>query len=725
MSPEPSYHPPGAVSGHIVSLTKHSSGSGATRSSNRGTRSSPNVAQDNVHDGTPPFEMEMEEDELIDDSHDDKSGRMTKQSSSLPSSFNNPRSHTHTHTGPGVAAYSQGDLSALSLLASSELVELERAEAARRAEYESKHRDLLAAVASVGGHMPPRPSQQQLQQQQQQQQQHHHHQLHHSGSTLSSGSITPERCKVTSSGLVSPGLPPGCHHEECHKSYRSALKASSRLVAAAATPSSSSSSSSLRNIGAGLSRSLEEGTGSAFMTRSPLDRPRSNEGRCGAPQQPQHPPSPNSTTDSDLSSPQSLLLHVNARHTQGGQQGQTTWHSSSSSSLHAHSKSMSVLPPTIPKTTTTTSQPSTPFWTPSTSPVLGPLRGLNIIDWSSRAGSRAGSPGPFLLPVAIGAAATASSTGRTYGEVPRTMSGESVVRPEMNVKVEDTEMDVDDGDKRVHQEAPRRGCRVGDILNSHSSPTLPMYGDRTLAPPLPSSAPAHVGLLTPVSSSGGCSGSISHHSHGYHPYPPSQHHQHRSRSGYVTAPVSALTSPTNSRPTSPNGERGAHHHVYRHRHPQLHGGSRRSAPSSPRLGPTTGRHSPPTSKCPPIPQQSSSHSHLAHSVRVAFGMTPIHPPWTHNGGSSDIAPLMNQPHSHKNVHESMSAPASRVASDSPPLPQARTHSDGSVSVHDEELQLPPLRLPLGLNGDGSSSRSVGPAPGERIPGSRLDLAGMA
>ncbi|KAF8339755.1 uncharacterized protein EI90DRAFT_3012704 [Cantharellus anzutake] len=383
-----------------------------------------------------------------------------------------PSRSQHLRTGSGAVAglaptHPQGDLSALSLLAASELLELERTEAARRAEYESKHRDLLAAVASVGGHMPP--TSRHLHPHPLSHPPHHSHPPPHAASQFSSGSSTPmtlEGCTIGSNGFVAPGPPPACHHDDCHKSYRSALKASSRLGVAAAA----------RGNTVGLSSSLEEGSKGAFLGRPQFAGHLSDEGRSGTMAGQPHPPSPHSATESDLSL---AAYNNNSRHlTQGGQGQSSSWRSPSLSSSQAHpssTKSSTVLP-SIPIATPLTSQPSTPFWTPNASPVLGPFKGLHIMDWSSRAGSRAGSPGPFLPPVA--GTNSVGPTGGGYGEALKgTASSESTVRDEVHVKSEDAEMDVDDSYKQVHQEAPRRGYRVADILNGPSSPSLPMYGD--------------------------------------------------------------------------------------------------------------------------------------------------------------------------------------------------------------------------------------------------------
>lgn len=177
------------------------------------------------------------------------------------------------------------------------------------------------------------------------------------------------------------------------------------------------------------------------------------------------------------------------------------------------------------------------------------------------------------------------------------------------------------------QEPPRRGYRVVDMLNE---PHLPMYGDRTLVPPHTTSSASNAGPISPISNS-----STSHHNtHGYHPYPQLHHHQYlcgngrRRLSGYVTAPVSVNHSPTQSRSTSPIPSSSYHNFPYSSSATLASSRSRRSAPTSPRL-PTTAVPSPRgryhSSHLPSPPSNVHPHSHLAHSVRVAFGMTPLHP----------------------------------------------------------------------------------------------------
>ncbi|KAF9514541.1 hypothetical protein BS47DRAFT_857721 [Hydnum rufescens UP504] len=207
--------------------------------------------------------------------------------------------------------------------------------------------------------------------------------------------------------------PPNCHHDDCHKSYRKALKAARLLHqqghSANESPNShhyshrqhhpympyranyhshprdgkdresNRSHEDLRESGVSLgsryNRSDATSAADEIVKDQPLRLP---------PPQPlwspppsthglRRPPSPISTDSSSSSPSAPIPTHL-------------PYTPPSSSNTHTFS---SMNPrygaPSLK------SQPSTPFWTPSTSPVLGPLRGLNL-EWTSRSGSRASSP---------------------------------------------------------------------------------------------------------------------------------------------------------------------------------------------------------------------------------------------------------------------------------------------------------------------------------------------
>ena len=328
------------------------------------------------------------------------------------------------------------------------------------------------------------------------------------------------------------------------------------------------------------------------------------------------------------------------------------------------------------------------------------------------------------------------------------------------------------------------------------------------------------GLITPGTISASPSSSnlmmMQGGGHGYHPYASGYlHHLHGShgdavtsgrmrkhrssaRSGYTTAPVSVATSPINSRPASPalhpsshGHHNGAsrkmasyanaggvspvllpfHHHAHYHHHHSHHRSGhphslpRRSAPSSPRMGAslTTSPFSTNPSHTKhyhhPHPRMHSQRdSHLAISVREAFGMTPIHVP----GSQSQLLPEGHLPmdmeldidpseHHHHialpplkrprtddgSIIPSLSAlmsrsePSSRKVSASPRTDDERT--EGTMSSPSAfGLELPPLLLneqqPVDhLPSDESDQKPIAltSSSGPRLPGSRIDLTSLA
>lgn len=299
-----------------------------------------------------------------------------------------------------------------------------------------------------------------------------------------------------------------------------------------------------------------------------------------------------------------------------------------------------------------------------------------------------------------------------------------------------------------------------------------------------------------------------HHLHGSHgdagiPAGGIRKHRSSARSGYTTAPVSVATSPINSRPTSPtlhptiayhghhttsrkmapyasadgasqmmlSSHHHSHHHHYHH-HPHHQIGqirhslpvSRRSAPSSPRLGVSSLAPSASSSSlshakqyCHPHPRMHSQRdSHLAHSVREAFGMTPIHVPGSqpqlaHEGDIVMDMELDVDPSKHHialpplkrtrtddgSIIPSLSAmmsrsePSSRKVSVSPRIEgDDRTEGMGS-SPSTFGLELPPLLLAEQKPAAHSSAPSENPdekptsSLASRVPGSRVDLTSLA
>lgn len=357
---------------------------------------------------------------------------------------------------------------------------------------------------------------------------------------------------------------------------------------------------------------------------------------------------------------------------------------------------------------------------------------------------------------------------------------------------------------------------------------LPMSEDRTLPPPVMSTH-AHNGLMTPGGSSGTASsttsglltpGTISASAsssnlmtmqgnvHGYHPYAQSynvhQHHMHgghggmsgsggsrrhrsSARGGYTTAPVSVATSPINSRPTSPALQPVAYvssrkmtpyasaegTYVGNSPYQGTQGRSsvslsRRSAPSSPRLGHASLTNSPTSSSLShnkhyhhPHPRiHNQRDSHLAQSVRVAFGMTPISPASTQlhpeaEGGLPMDMELDTDPSEQQlslrplkrtrtddgsipslSALMSRSEPSSRKVSVSPRM-DGDDHDGTEETVSSPGaygLELPPLLLhdlkPSHLSSPAEAADQPPLPPpstqsASRLPGSRINLTSLA
>ncbi|KDQ20931.1 hypothetical protein BOTBODRAFT_124815 [Botryobasidium botryosum FD-172 SS1] len=351
---------------------------------------------------------------------------------------------------------------------------------------------------------------------------------------------------------------------------------------------------------------------------------------------------------------------------------------SSSSSMSANS---SPNPPTAQEFS---------IYTPSASPVLGPLRTLSLMSANaSRNPSRAGSP-VHMLPSAVefgsmdideegsgekGAYISGNSHRRqlsassrksaTFG-AKRTSDGDSANEPTAIFRFHPPAASAPGSTPSA---AARN--RVAEILNTpleHQHEHTPFPTDRTLPLPIPSGA----GALPPTASTTAHRAYHHHHSWNHHhfsPYnrPTAGGPNPMSLSGYVTAPASGANSPNVSRPGSPT----------------LSGGAGNS---------------------------SSHHAHLAHSVRVAFGMTPIH--GNGNGGTGEgngrqaLSHVRQQPHpraSHHRQHPPVkgisSLPVSRCASPPPLLPPLKLQKlaeghDGDESA--ETTSLPSLVSSLGL-----------------------------
>lgn len=333
-----------------------------------------------------------------------------------------------------------------------------------------------------------------------------------------------------------------------------------------------------------------------------------------------------------------------------------------------------------------------------------------------------------------------------------------------------------------------------------------MSDDRTL-PPIPftlsasslttaTTASSTPGLPTPgtISASASSSNLTQHtHSYGYHPYAQGYHSHHHShatnsppsmrpsyshgsnggvskkhrssaRSGYTTTPVSVATSPINSRPSSPlphfqslMGPPSIQEQEASQATKSALALSRRSAPTSPRVGLLSLSSSGSSSLIHgkqyhhPHPKlhagQGNRDSHLARSVRIAFGMTPI----TATDSSPSIGvgaidgmmdmELDGEESGHVSLPplkktriggssfgvSSRSTPASRKTSLSPRMEGV---DEDSPSMTDDSpdvlgLELPPLHLSTSPPQQKTSPPTMPTLPSlTRVPGSRLDLTSM-
>ncbi|KAK7468947.1 hypothetical protein VKT23_003444 [Stygiomarasmius scandens] len=437
----------------------------------------------------------------------------------------------------------QSPFTTLSSVAMDQLYALERAEALRRAEYEAMHAAALRRAEFETRHLPPNPYPAANTNPYPQHSLHSIHHSHHSYHNQDTRQVKSATTSPVSTPLYAPA-------PETHKSYfgmsnerdRDADdedepdlekdKANKRRMSGPAwymTPMTPASSSSTSGSALTTSRSTGHIVGQGrdhhyvhgahpYPSSRPHSRPHSPHNHRA---HRTRTPSPASSDSED----DGAGNHVHMR-----------------SRPRARSNAMAMGPPShrmvksTPNTpgvaehaslphhsSTTTTQLNTPAYTPSTSPFLGPMRGLNLHSAApSASASRAGSPVPFMLDSGV-------SGG---GEVER---------------------------ERVS-------------YHGHSS---------------------HHGH---------------HHGHGHQPYP-----VHFERHGLVHGkdreketmgiPTPA-SSTSNSNSGSPVGLG------------QVSGlPSRAGSPSLSGSRPHGHAHT----------NSSSNHHHIAHSVRMAFGMTPIHP----------------------------------------------------------------------------------------------------
>lgn len=409
-------------------------------------------------------------------------------------------------------------LSALSSVAHDQLVELERNEANRRAEFQARHAALEATVAqnkcrSVGASPDATPS---------------------FGPTGSSCSVF-----VGIGGIPSP---PGCHHEECHKSYRKALRLTPRVPPTRVSFESYPQHSQHSHAHHGSSLAL--GTISHSHRHHPYEVPHSHHTHGHALQMCQDssedaPPSPNSA-DTDDSTTEAL-------YTKG-------------------------LRSTDPA-------PVSEFCTPSTSPFLSAMRGMHVQSGystgrNSQQPSRAPSPGALELPPPMSLPKRAYSTGAITSPPPI-------------------------GSRH----------RIDALLSGPSTPSLTSGATSPLG--RQAGAIPHTSGPRSVASSGS-SGSSSIQVM----KPPSRSSNLALLQNSRFPPPPRPSQPSTTTP-SENSRSPSPLHVG--------GAGTASAQPSPVLCQSDGvmryPRSPATSS--PVSTYSPSHSNLAHSLRVAFGMTPI------------------------------------------------------------------------------------------------------
>ena len=405
-------------------------------------------------------------------------------------------------------------LSALSSVAHDQLVQLERNEAFRRAEFQARHAALEARVAqsksrSVGTSPDATPS------------------FGPSGSSCSAF--------VGIGGIPSP---PACHHEDCHKSYRKALRLAQR-----GPPTRVSFESYPQQSHAHHGSSLALGTISHSHRHHPYEVPHHTHPHALQMCQDSSedaPPSPNSA-DTDDSTTEAL-------YTKG-------------------------LRGTDPASLSE-------FYTPSTSPFLSAMRGMRVQSGYSSTGrnsqqpSRAPSPGALELPPPM------SLPKRAY-------STDEITRP------------------------PPIGSRhrIDALLSGPSTPSLTSGATSPLSRQT-GSIPHTPGPRSVASSGSSGSSSIQ----GMKPSSRSSNLALLQNSRFPPPPhpsrPSIATPSEHSRSPSPLHTGGA---------------GTASAQLSPVLcqSDVVMRYPRSHATSSPVSTYSPSHSNLAHSLRVAFGMTPI------------------------------------------------------------------------------------------------------
>ncbi|PVF99100.1 hypothetical protein CPB86DRAFT_814231 [Serendipita vermifera] len=512
-------------------------------------------------------------------------------------------------------------LSALSSVAHEELLELERREAIRRARYEAAHAELEARVVSQtssasrsAGTSPEStpffgpishvnvPTQ---------------HSVYCDGESFTN--------PTTHGAAIVPRLP-SCHHEECHKSYRTLLRLAQRTNGGLAGLQDALAPLHLyEERGVHLTSHAHSGSGSTHS--------RTAHHRHHPYEVPHHPAvsgrktSPIDTTPSPISTDESSELPPLSS-------GPTT------------------------ATSSTTIDNNHEYYTPSTSPFLHAIRSMNVgkSRTSSRGPSRAPSPVPLHLPPAVTALASLNSS--SYGEQSSSSTSRSFAigrndrHHRSNRSHPSLHSPQDSGPDshayhhhhylypRSHGNSPpgtpapltilSRQKRTTPSINTGNGTTAPTSKhsiDALLSGPTSSTGPtlsSHYVLDTTAAPTPSLSSSASSTTSGRpglktdfpsanEPMlPPSNYPPPPSRS----QPTSAVASPVRS--VAGSFEAPSQVHTAFASIPPLPP----LVPGLPLSG--SGFNERSSNSSPPTP--SSSYSNLAHSVRIAFGMTPIHPP---------------------------------------------------------------------------------------------------
>jgi zinc-finger protein CreA/MIG len=469
-------------------------------------------------------------------------------------------------------------LAALSSVAAEELVEFERREALRRAHYEAARAELEARVTQSAGTSPDStPSLGPK----------------HASAVLPQHSVYCDGDSLTGLGGLTPRLP-SCHHEECHKSYRTLLKMANRL-----------------------------GTGGSHTTQE-LPSPHYPHADGGHSASHAHTP---------IATNQARIAHR---------------HHPYEIPQYAHQPGRKTSPVDTPSPISTddsTELPALPpadNYTPSTSPFLRAVRNMNVgrSRTSSRVPSRAPSPISLHLPPAATAASSYDSgrpTIRQADRQHRTHRSHPSLSSPQDAPSEHQRYPHHHSHGGTPPETPSPLTMMGRPKRANSgglviyppkrSPDVFFSGSRR--EPLSADATSQFAIdapTPPLSSSSNsstswkprhfdsASGETSHNPPLSFPPPPN-----RSRAS------SDLISPARSLAGSPEAISTLHSvssFPSSHSHPPLP--SLVPGLPIPSLSSSLPRSSASSLSSPSTP--GSSPSYLAHSVRIAFGMTPIHPP---------------------------------------------------------------------------------------------------